>query len=442
MSSQFSLDAQQQRADAQAVLSEVDAKLATPLPVVSPDSVGFSVDRLNRLDGAMQSEIDAGHYAGISVMVARHGKLVKFCRYGYQALGAREPLREDAIFRIASMTKPIIAVAMLLLYEEGKWQLDDPVTTFIPEFADLQVLQEGKLVPLDRPMTMRHIMASSAGFAFGPTVGSTNPKVDEMYAAADLWSGTNDDIIPKLAKLPLEAQPGTLFRYGLQQEVQGAILRRISGEGLDTFLERRIFAPLGMKDTGFDVAPENRNRIPPRYALDQNVKLILAPDQSPFPAVAGTPAGVKPKFLLSIAGLYSTAQDYMRFAQMLANRGTLDDVRILSPSSVKLMTSNLLPQGVPMHFNQPFAGVGYGMNVGIVLDPSHADFNGGAIGTGTFFWGGVHGTWFWVDPTNHVVVVGMIQQQDGGNPMTGRPYPVPDVRGISRSITYGALVDP
>src|SRR3984885_14678277 len=121
----------------------------TPLPTATPDSVGFSPERLNRLDGAMQSEIDAGHYAGISVMVARHGKLVKFCRYGYQALGAREPLREDAIFRIASMTKPIIAVAMLLLYEEGKWELDDPVTKFTPEFADLQVLQDGKLVPLE-----------------------------------------------------------------------------------------------------------------------------------------------------------------------------------------------------------------------------------------------------------------------------------------------------
>ena len=167
------------------------------------------------------------------------------------------------------MTKPIIAVAMLLLYEEGKWQLDDPVTKFIPEFADLKVLQDGELVPLDRPMTMRHLMASSAGFAFGPAFGSTNPKVDEMYAKADLWSGTNDDIIPKLAKLPLEAQPGTEFRYGLQQEVQGAILRRISGEQLDTFLERRIFAPLGMKDTGFDVAPDQRDRIAPRYTLDQ-----------------------------------------------------------------------------------------------------------------------------------------------------------------------------
>src|SRR5271154_5144180 len=414
----------------------------SPIEIASPAAVGFDAERLNRLDDAVRAEIDAGHYAGISVMVSRHGKLIKSGFYGYQALGGGEPLREDAIYRIASMTKPTIAVAMLLLYEEGKWQLDDPVTTFIPEFADLKVLKDGQLVPLDRPMTMRHLRASSAGFAFGPAFGTSNPKVDEMYAKADLWSGTNDDIIPKLAKLPLEAQPGTEFRYGLQQEVQGAILRRIAGEQLDTLLERRIFAPLGMKDTGFEVAPDQRDRIPPRYMLDKDLKLVLAPDQPPFPAVAGTPPGVKPKYLLSIAGLYSTAQDYLRFAQMLANHGELEGVRMLSPASVKLMTTNLLPAGVPMHFLQPFTGVGYGMNVGIVLDPSHADFNGGANGAGTFYWGGVHGTWFWVDPTYDIVVVGMLQQQDGGNPMTGRPYPVPNVCGISRSIIYGALVDP
>ncbi len=136
------------------------------------------------------------------------------------------------------------------------------------------------------------------------------------------------------------------------------------------------------------------------------------------------PPGVKPKYLLSIAGLYSTAQDYLRFAQMLANRGELDGVRMLSPTSVKLMTSNLLPAGVPMRFEQPFAGVGYGMGVGIVLDPAHADFNGGAIGAGTFYWGGVHGTWFWVDPVNDIVVVGMVNQESAGNGMTGRDYPV------------------
>jgi CubicO group peptidase (beta-lactamase class C family) len=414
----------------------------TPLPMATPESVGFSPERLNRFDGAMRAEIDAGHYAGISLIIARHGKLAKFARYGYQSLESREPLREDAIFRIASMTKPIIATAMMTLYEEGKWQLDDPVTKFIPELADMQVLTDDRLVPVERAMTMRHLMASCAGFAFGAPVGSTNPKLDQMYAAAGLFNGTNEDMIAKMARLPLEAQPGTLFRYGLQQEFQGVIIQRISGETLDGFLERRIFAPLGMKDTGFGVAPEDRDRIAPRYQLDENLKLVLAEDQSPFPALAGVAAGEKPKYLLSIAGLYSTAQDYLRFAQLLANGGALDDTRILAPTSVTLMTSNLLPPGVPMRFNQPFAGVGYGMGMGIVLDPAHADFNGGAIGAGTYYWGGVHGTWFWVDPTYDVIVVGMIQQVDGGNPPTGRPYPVPDIRGISRSITYGALVDP
>jgi CubicO group peptidase (beta-lactamase class C family) len=414
----------------------------TPLPMAAPESVGFPSERLNRLDDAMQAEIEAGHYAGISLMVARHGKLAKFDRYGYQSLESRAPLREDAIFRIASMTKPIIATAMMTLYEEGKWQLDDPVTKFIPELADMQVLTDDQLVPVERPMTMRHLMASCAGFAFGAPVGSTNPKLDQMYAAAGLFSGTNEDMIAKMGKLPLEAQPGTLFRYGLQQEFQGVIIQRLSGETLNTFLERRIFGPLGMKDTGFGVAPEDRDRIAPRYALDDNLTLHLAADQSPFPFLAGVAPGVKPKYLLSIAGLYSTAQDYMRFAQMLANGGMLDEVRVLAPTSVTLMTSNLLPAGVPMRFDQPFAGVGYGMGMGIVLDPAHADFNGGAIGAGSYYWGGVHGTWFWVDPTYDVIVVGMIQQVDAGNPMTGRPYPVPDIRGISRSITYGALVDP
>lgn len=416
--------------------------MTAPLPTTDSASVGFDSARLNHIDTAMQAEIDAGHYAAISVLVARHGKLVKFQQYGYQSLESAAPLRVDAIFRVASMTKPIIAAAMMTLYEEGRWQLDDPVTKFIPEFADLQVLDGDQLVPLQRPMTMRHLMATCAGFAFLVPMGSTNPKVDEMYAAADLFSGTNEDMVVKLARLPLEAQPGTLFRYGLQQEVQGVILQRLTGEPLDVVVERRICGPLGMTDTGFGVAPQDRDRIAPRYELDENLDLHLAADQSPFPVLAGTPAGEKPKYLLSIAGLYSTAQDYVRFAQMLANGGALDGTRVLAPSSVRLMTTNLLPEGVPMRFLQPFNGVGYGMGVGIVLDPPHADFNGGAIGVGSYYWGGVHGTWFWVDPVNDVVVVGMIQQVDASNAMTGRPYPVPDVRGIARSIIYGALVDP
>jgi CubicO group peptidase (beta-lactamase class C family) len=413
-----------------------------PLPIASPESLGFSSERIDNLDKAFQDEIDAGHYAGISVAIARHGKIAKINNYGYQTIEIKKPLRDDAIFRIASMTKPTIAVAMLLLYEEGKWQLDDHVTKFIPEFADLQVMKNGVLVPLDRPMLMRHIMSTSAGFAFGPGIGSTDMRVDQLYAAAGLWSGDNDDFIAKLAKLPLEAQPGTEFRYGLQQEVQGAIIKRLTGQTVDVFLKERIFTKLKMIDTGFEVEPDQRDRIVPRYSLDKNLNLVLAADQSAFPALVGTPPGVKPKMLLSIAGLYSTTHDYIRFAQMLLNGGELDGVRIISPSSVKLMSSNLLEEGVPMHFLQPFFGVGYGMNVGVVLDPARADFNGGGLASGTFYWGGVHGTWFWVDPTNDIIVVGMINQEDAGNPMTGRPYPVGDLRAISRSITYGALVNP
>jgi len=280
--------------------ADIDATMATPLPTVAAASVGFDAQRLALMDRAMQAEIDAGHYAGISVAVARHGKLVKFRRYGRQNIDSDQPLREDAIYRIASMTKPIIAVAMMTLYEEGKWQLDDPVTKFIPEFHDLKVMQGNKLVPLDREMTMRHIMTTSAGFAFGVPFGSTNLKLDDMYAKAGLWSGTNDDFIARLAKLPLEAQPGTLFRYGLQQEVQGAIIRRLTGEGLDDYLERRIFRPLGMKDTGFSVPEDQRGRIPPRYELDANLKLKLAADQSAFPTLVGTPPGARPKMLDSI----------------------------------------------------------------------------------------------------------------------------------------------
>jgi CubicO group peptidase (beta-lactamase class C family) len=243
---------------------------------------------------------------------------VKSRRFGYQTLESREPLREDAIFRIASMTKPIIGSAMMLLYEEGKWQLDDPVTKFIPEFAGLQVLKDDELVPLDRPMTMRHLMASSAGFAFGAPVGSTNLKLDEMYAAAGLFSGTNEDMIAKMAKLPLEAQPGTLFRYGLQQEFQGAISQRISGETPDTFLERRIFGPLGMQDTGFGVAPEDRDRIAPRYTLDQNLTLRLAADQSPFPVLAGVPGE---DFVYCYQALFDRIADRAEFVARTNSRG-------------------------------------------------------------------------------------------------------------------------
>ncbi|KRB85277.1 hypothetical protein ASE00_00225 [Sphingomonas sp. Root710] len=410
--------------------------------MMSPETVGFSTERLKLIDAAFQAEIDAGHYAGVSLTVARHGKPVKSQSYGFQSLETRAPLREDAIFRIASMTKPVVGVAMMILYEEGKWQLDDPITRFIPEFADLRVMEGDELVPLRGPITMRDLMRTTAGFATGSGAGAYNPKVDAMYAAARLWDSTLDDMISKLAKLPLEAQPGTCFRYGLQQEIQGEIIKRITGQGLDSFMESRIFQPLDMRDTGFDVAPNKLERLPPTYVIDGNLELRLAENQSSFPCLIGVAAGEKPKFLLAVGGLYSTARDFMRFAQMLANGGELDGARILSPLSVALMTGNLLPDGVPLRLLTPIEGVGYGMGVGVLLDPARAQYHGGTIGKGSYYWGGLYGTWFWVDPTYDVVVVGMVQQLGASAPFGGVAYPVPELRSLSRTLIYQALVDP
>lgn len=407
-----------------------------------PSFLGFSAERLKLIDSSFQAEIDAGHYAGISLTVARHGKLVKSQAYGFQSLETRAPLREDAIFRIASMTKPVVGVAMMVLYEGGKWQLDDPITRFIPEFADLRVMDGDELVPLERPITMRDLMRTTAGFAVGSGVGAHNPEVDAMYSAARLWDGTLGDMIAKLAELPLESQPGTRFRYGLQQEIQGEIIRRITGQELDIFMENQIFRPLDMPDTGFSIAPEKLERLPPTYVIDNNLNLNLAENQSAFPALTGISAGEKPAFLLAVGGLYSTARDYMRFLQMLANGGELDGTRILSPVTVTLMTSNLLPVGVPLTLLTPIDGAGYGAGLGVLLDPGRASYHGGTIGKGTYYWGGLYGTWFWVDPTYDVVVVGMVQQLGASAPFAGVPYPVPELRSLSRTLIYQALVDP
>jgi CubicO group peptidase (beta-lactamase class C family) len=417
-----------------AASSVVPSRLASGLP----ESLGFSTDRLRKLDAAMQAEIDAGKYAAISVMIARHGEVIKDSRYGYQDLAKRSPLQADAIFRIASMTKPVTGVALMILYEEGKWQLDDPVSKFIPEFAALKVATAQGPVALDHPITMRELVTSTAGFAAGYAMGSASPDVDRAYAQANLKNGTLADMVEKLSHIPLESQPGAKFRYGYQHDIQAAVVERISGQSFGRFLRERLFLPLGMVDTGFGVAPEKRGRLVPLYAYDHEMKLVLAREQGAFTPVAGE----TPTFLSGAGGLYSTMSDYMRFAQMLANGGALKAVRILAPSTVKLMMSDLLPEGVQLSFMQPILGVGYGVDLGVVLDPGRASFNSGGLGKGTVFWTGAHGTWFWIDPVNDVIALGMTQQETAGAAHMGMPTPAPDLRAISRSLIYQALIDP
>jgi CubicO group peptidase (beta-lactamase class C family) len=406
-----------------------------------PDSaaLGFSAERLQRLDGAMQAQIDSGAYAGICLLILRHGATARDTCYGYQSLATREPLRRDAIYRIASMTKPITGTALMILFEDGKWQLDDPVAKFAPEFAGLQVATADGLAPLSHPITMRELLTSTAGFAAGHPVGSVNLEVDRKYAAAKLEAGTLAEMAARLAGLPLESQPGTHFRYGIQHDIQGYLVERISGQSFDRFLVERLFRPLGMADTGFGVAPEKRARLVPLYTYDAQGKLVQA-------AVQGTrfapEPGEMPRYLSGAGGLYSSMADYARFVRMLARHGELDGVRILSPGTVDLMMSDMLPAGVRLTFLQPIEGVGYGADLGIVLDPARASFNSGGMGKGTVFWTGAHGTWFWIDPVNDMEVIGMIQQEGAAAAHMGMPAKAPDLRAQARSLIYAALVDP
>lgn len=428
------------------------AAMASPLPstclaqtrAAAPEELGFAPDRLQRLDAAMQTEIDSGRFAGIAIQISRHGKLIKDARYGFQDLASGAPLRSDAIFRIFSMTKPVVGTALMILFEEGKWQLDDPVAKFIPEFADLQVQTRDGLVPLDHPMTMRELLTSTAGFAAGFPLDSSNVAVDEAYAKARLTDGTLADMIAKLAKLPLETQPGAKFRYGVQHNIQAAVVERISGQSFDRFLAQRLFQPLGMVDTGFGVPAGERGRIVPVYTPDRQGKLVPSEAQgtvNPAESTGGRGAGEKPKFLSGAGGLYSTTTDYMRFAQMLANRGELNGKRILAPSTVRLMMSNLLPEGVRLSGARPLQYIGYGADLGIVLDSGRATYNSGGIGMGTVYWTGAHGTWFWIDPVNDIVVVGMAQLQGAGAAHAGYQHRGTDLRALSRSLIYQALVD-
>ena len=394
---------------------------AADLGTARPESVGMSSERLARLTSGMKALADQEQLSGVVTMVARDGKVVHFETAGKRDIGSGAPMKKDSIFRIYSMSKPITGVAMMMLFEEGKWQLNDPVSKHIPEFANLQVAkvnpQSGAVtrVPPDHPMTMRELMSHSGGLSYG-VFGST--AVDKMYTEANVMDPTQplQVMIDKLAKIPLLLQPGEKWHYSLSVDVQGYLVEKLSGQPFPEFLRTRIFVPLKMKDTAFFVPPQKMDRFAAFYTYDKDRKLVpsASADYSKEPAL---PSGG--------GGLVSTATDYMRFCQMLLNGGELDEVRILSPLSVKLMRTNALPESA-RHMGP---GTGFGLDFAVVDDPAAA---GGYVGEGTFYWGGYAGTWFWIDPVYKLVFVGMIQHRGEG---------MPDVRALSRSLTYQAIMD-
>ena len=390
-------------------------------PIASPESVGFSTDGLKAFQQTMRALVDDARLAGVTTLVARHGKVVHFDVYGVQDLDSRKPVAKDTIFRIASMTKPIVGVAMMMLWEQGKWTLDDPVSKHIPEFAGLKVATPNGEVAQARPMTMRQLMSHTAGFDVSGGYSKLNITDRNQPLQA---------MIDKLAKLPLAAQPGSDWRYGPSVDIQGYIVEKLSGQPLDVFLRTKIFDLLAMKDTGFSVEKSKADRVTKMFTYGEDKRIMMA-------ATQGDPTS-KPVFLSGSGGLLSTTEDYFRFAQMLLNGGQANGKRFLKKSTVELMRTNVLADGVKVDLYGPtynIEGIGFGLDFAIILDPAKANT---PEGKNSFYWGGAFGTWFWIDPTNDLIVIGMIQNVSGSTPTGGSPQ----VRPLSRKLVYQALGDP
>jgi CubicO group peptidase (beta-lactamase class C family) len=404
------------------------------LPQSKPESVGFSSERLKRLDAGMKAIVDSKQLAGITTVVARRGQIVQQMTYGQADVAGKKPMRMDTIVRIYSMTKPITGVAMMMLYEEGKWKPSDPISRHIPEFKDLKVFTgvgadgQPTFGPPAHAPTMGELMSHTAGFTYG-VFGST--PVDKLYQqAAPLSAPSLQAFIDTMAKLPLLYQPGEGWVYSVGVDIQGYLVEKLSGQPFPEFLRERIFAPLGMSDTAFYVPKEKMSRLATIYSWGGE-GLAPMPHDKGVSEAPGLPSGG--------GGLYSTTADYLRFVQMLANEGELDGKHLLSPSTVALMTSNKVLDGVKdqkgkfgigNYRMQP--GFGFGFDVAIYEDPLSV---GSTTGKGTYLWDGLAGTWFWIDPTNDVVFLGMIQRRGG-------PPGVPNIEDLSRQLTFQALVEP
>jgi CubicO group peptidase (beta-lactamase class C family) len=379
--------------------------LAGSVPTGKPEDVGMSSERLARVHEVVQEHIDAGNVAGAVTLVARRGKVVHFEAQGHANIESRTPMRTDNIFRLASMGKPITAVAVMMLVEEGKIRLTDPVARFIPEFSTLNkvaVPKEGgaegayDLVDVSRPITVRDLLTHGSGLLSGG-LGQRSAGQAAQRPPED----TLATYIPKLAAVPLDFQPGTLWRYsGLAGfDVLSRIVEVVSGQPYDVFLKERLFGPLGMADSDFYFTGRQAERVATIYTRRPGEALQPNPNQA-LNAVYFSGAG----------GLATSAEDYLQFAQMLLNGGELGGKRILGPRTVDLMVSNHTGDMVNGQFGRPARGMGFGLGMQMVLDPVAADL---AVSKNAFSWPGGSGVSFWVEPEEELVSVYMIQGGSG-----------------------------
>ena len=383
------------------VFAQTTTKTKSP---AKSEAVGLSSERLQRINEVIKRYIDSNQISGAVTLVARNGQIAHHEAQGLMDIEGKKPIRKDAMFRMASSTKPVASVAIMMLMEEGKIRLSDPVSKFIPEFKNTKVAvksstsAEPELVPAAREITIRDLLTHTSGLGSGGSAATATAKITQTRQPTD----TLADYIPRLGAAPLDFQPGTSWRYSglLGIDTLSRIVEIASGLTFDQFLKRRIFDPLGMKDTFFALPDDRQSRLMTLYRRTGD-KLELHPNQTFL---------TSKNYFSGAAGLISTAEDYFHFAQMLANGGELNGKRLLSPRTVALMSSNHTGEMFPGQLGRP-QGMGFGFAVEVVVDAIKADSR---RSNGSFGWDGAFGTHFWVDPKEKIVAVLMIQTANRG----------------------------
>jgi CubicO group peptidase (beta-lactamase class C family) len=406
---------------------------------VDPAEVGFDAGRLEVLDRRMRRYVEAGLLPGWLVAISRHGQLAHVSTYGHRDIEAGLPVETDTIWRIYSMTKPITAVTALVAYEQGLFELGDPVRWYIPSFKQTRVWRSGSttapvLEPITEELRVWHLFAHMAGLTYG---FMQNHPVDTLYRQAGFEWGVPDTatdlatICDALAELPLVFQPGTEWQYSMGLDVLGRVVEVVTGRPFDEFMQAHVLDPLGMTDTIWHVDEDRTDRLAALYAPTPGTKKAFRYD------VMGERATKPPVAPMGGGGLCATAGDYVRFAEMLRGRGELDGVRILAPKTVELMANNHLPGNVdlsaigrPLFSETTFDGVGFGLGVSVTIDPVKAKVPGSV---GDFGWGGAASTFHWVDPVEDMTVVFMTQLL----PSSTHP-----LRSQLKQLVHSALVAP
>jgi CubicO group peptidase (beta-lactamase class C family) len=404
---------------------------------IDPKEVGMSAERLKRIDEHFQQYVDDGRLPGYTVAVARYGQIAHVSTYGMRDMESKLPTELDTMYRIASMTKPITSIACMMLVEEGKLQLTDPVSRFIPKFRHTQVYESGTaqnpvLVPMKEPMRVWHLLSHTSGLTYAHNYSHV---VDEMYRNAGFGLVSHGDetleqICDRVADMPLVFEPGSSWIYGVSTDVLGRVIEVASGMSLNDFFQTRILQPLKMHDTSFWVPTEKLSRLAAVYTPDETgLKAVRLPsmEQSVL---------TKPTAFSGGGGLVSTAYDYWRFLQMLENGGELDGVRLISPTTLDLMTKNHLPNNQDVsQFGRVvgeevfYDGLGFGLGFAVVIDQARTKV---ACSDGTYSWGGIFSTAFWIDPVEEITATFYTQL------IPSTIYPI---RPFLRSMVYGAIIE-